>query len=118
VAARDWLVRHFDPTRAAGDYAPDRSLQRDAVYYYQAWSLAHALAEASPESIDTPRGPVRWAEALADALLSRQRPDGSFANPATDLREDDPLLATPMALAALGLLRFHWSGHLRASIPM
>lgn len=118
VAARDWLVRHFDPTRAAGDYAADRGVQRDAVYFYQSWSLAHALAESSPEVIDTPGGPIAWGEALAAALLARQRPDGGFANPATDLREDDPLLATPMALAALGLVRFHWSGRLRASIRM
>jgi hypothetical protein len=118
VAARDWLVRHFDPTRAAGDYAADRGVQRDAVYFYQSWSLAHALAESSPEVIEPPRGRAAWGEALAAALLARQRPDGSFANPATDLREDDPLLATPMALAALGLVRFHWSGRLRASIRM
>lgn len=118
VAAADWLRRHFDPSRAAGDYAPDRALQRDAVYFYQSWSVAHALAESSPAEIDTARGRVRWGEALAPALLARQAADGHFRNPATDLREDDPLLATPLAMAALGLVRFHLSGRLEASIPM
>lgn len=117
-AALRWLHQHFDPSRAAGDYAADRTLQRDAVYYYQTWSLAHALAESSPPAIETARGRVRWAAAMARALLERQRPDGGFRNPATDLREDDPLLATPLAMAALGLVRFHWSGRLQASMPM
>ena len=43
--------------------------------------------------IRTRRGFVRWAEALSRALLERQGADGSWRNDATDLREDDPLLA-------------------------
>jgi hypothetical protein len=81
VAARDWLLRHFDPARAAGDYATDRGVQQDAVYYYQSWSLAHALAESSPESIDTPRGRIAWGEALATTLLARQRPGRQLRQP-------------------------------------
>lgn len=118
AAAAEWLRRHFEPSRAAGDYAPDRSIQRDAVFFYQSWSLAHALLESSPAEIDTGRGRVRWGPALAQALLARQAGDGHFENPATDLREDDPLLATPLAMAALGIVRFHFSGRLSASIPM
>jgi hypothetical protein len=38
---------------------------------------------------------------LAAALLARQRADGSWSNPFTDAKEDDPLVATPMALEAL-----------------
>lgn len=116
--AQAWLHRHFDPERAAGDYAPDRALQRDAVYYYQTWSMAHALMTGSPPELETARGQVNWAEAMAEALLRRQRPDGSFRNPATDLREDDPLLATPLAMAALGIVRFRLSGRLEASMPV
>jgi len=118
TAAVAWLHRHFDPAQAAGDYASDRALQRDAVYFYQAWSLAHALMASSGPVIETPRGPVAWGPALAGALLARQHPDGHFRNPATDLREDDPLLATALAAAALGVLRFHSSGRLSASISM
>ncbi|MCK6573271.1 hypothetical protein L6V77_19500 [Myxococcota bacterium] len=118
AAAVAWLHRHFDPKQAAGDYATDRVLQRDAVYFYQTWSLSHALMASSGPVIETPRGPVAWGPALAGALLARQHPDGHFRNPATDLREDDPLLATAFAVAALGVVRFHSSGRLSASISM
>jgi hypothetical protein len=33
--------------------------------------------------------------------MIRQRPDGSWANRFTDGKEDDPLIATPLALLAL-----------------
>jgi hypothetical protein len=117
VGARRWLHRNFSVTHAAGDYPPDRVAQRDAVYFYAAWSLAHALVRTGGPDLETDRGPVHWPSALADALLDRQRPDGRFENPATDLREDDPLLATPMALAALGLTRLALSGEWRAALP-
>jgi rhamnogalacturonyl hydrolase YesR len=41
------------------------------------------------------------ARELADALIRRQRDDGSWMNRFTDGREDDPLVATPMAADAL-----------------
>jgi squalene-hopene/tetraprenyl-beta-curcumene cyclase len=118
AAAVAWLHRHFDAERAAGDYAPDRELQRDAVYFYQTWTVAHALMASSPPVIGTRTGPIPWGSALTEALLGRQAPDGHFRNPATDLREDDPVLATALATAALGVVRFHSSGRLSASISM
>ena len=48
---------------------------------------------------------VHWANALADALLRRQQPDGSWVNDAEQVREDDPLVATPLAMAALAVCR-------------
>ena len=117
VGARRWLHRHFSATEAPGAYPPDRTAQRDAVYFYAMWSLAHALVRTGGPDLETDRGPVHWPSALADALLDRQREDGRFENPATDLREDDPLLATPMALAALGLARLVLSGEWRAALP-
>jgi hypothetical protein len=41
------------------------------------------------------------AKALAAALIERQKPDGSWINDAVDVREDDPLVATPLAMMAL-----------------
>ncbi len=40
---------------------------------------------------------------LAEELLRRQRPDGSWSNHYTDAMEDDPLIATPFAAAALAI---------------
>jgi hypothetical protein len=54
---------------------------------------------ASPKETLPPR--PRWAEALAEELLVRQRDDGSWANPVDSFREDDPLVATSFAVRAL-----------------
>ena len=48
---------------------------------------------------------VRWADELAAELVGRQRADGSWTNGYTDAREDDPLVATPWAAAALAISR-------------
>ena len=46
---------------------------------------------------------------LAAELVRRQLPDGSWSNTFTDAREDDPLVATPWAAAALAICR-RWVG--------
>ena len=53
---------------------------------------------------------MRWAEALAETLLARQRADGSWSNPASEMREDDPVVATAFATAALGVCRIALTG--------
>lgn len=103
VAARRWIERKFTVAINPGTFAPDREPLRDATYYYYCWSLAHALARLNVRDLDTPRGAVRWAEVLADELLNRQEPDGSWRNRLSDGREDDPLVATPFAAAALAI---------------
>ncbi len=42
---------------------------------------------------------IDWRQELAEALL--QRPDGSWHNDHSFLKEDDPLIATTLAAAAL-----------------
>jgi hypothetical protein len=105
VAARRWLERHFDAAHNPGSFAPDREVLRDATYFYYCWSVAHALMHLRLTELQTARGSVRWAEALADALLSRQNADGSWTNAYTDTKEDDPLVSTPSAVAALVICR-------------
>ena len=55
------------------------------------------------EEIHSKDGTVNWARELAEELLRRQRPDGSWSNHYTDAMEDDPLIATPFAAAALAI---------------
>jgi hypothetical protein len=42
---------------------------------------------------------------LAEELLRRQRPNGTWVNRYTDAKEDDPLVATPWAAAALAIAK-------------
>lgn len=103
-AAVRWLTSNFEADRHPGRFPADREYLRDATYYYYAWSLAHATRLLERDRIVP--GPVlsRWRTALTAALLARQDPDGSWVNRFTDSKEDDPLVATPLAAAALTVL--------------
>jgi hypothetical protein len=80
IAARRWLETHFSSKIHPGHYAREREPQR------------------------------RWAEAFAEQLLKRQRDDGSWVNPVVMVREDDPLVATSLAVRALAICRSHLKG--------
>jgi hypothetical protein len=101
TAARRWLVRNFSASVHPGRFAPGRAAVQAAVYFYYCWALARALGACAVEQLETPSGPVRWAEALTEELSRRQRPDGSWLNDAVEMREDDPIVATALALGAL-----------------
>ncbi len=50
-------------------------------------------------------GPEGWREALTAALAASQKSDGSFQAENPMMREDDPLIATALALQALAPIR-------------
>jgi Prenyltransferase and squalene oxidase repeat len=100
VAARRWLERNFSASIHPGQFAPGRAALQASIYYYYASSLAQALAAADADQM-APGS----SEALAEELLRRQRPDGSWVNDAFEVREDDPLVATPLAIEALAMCR-------------
>lgn len=95
-AAARYLARVFDATKNPGAFPPGDEVRRASSYYYWAWTAAHVARHL---------GKRQWAEEIAEELLKRQRADGSWRNDATEMREDDPLVATSFALAALGLAR-------------
>jgi squalene-hopene/tetraprenyl-beta-curcumene cyclase len=113
VASR-WLAQHFSVEANPGAFPREAELRRASSYYYYVWSAAHALRAMGATEVDTSAGRVHWARALAAALLARQRPDGSWANASMELREDDPLVATPFAMAALGIARMVLTGEYRS----
>jgi squalene-hopene/tetraprenyl-beta-curcumene cyclase len=113
-AAAAWLERHFDPESNPGAFPANAEVRRHSAYYYYTWSAAHALRALGKPTLQTERSPVHWPQALAHALLARQAPDGSFRNAYTELREDDPLVATPFAAAALAVARSVLSGQHRS----
>jgi hypothetical protein len=111
AAAAAWLDANFDAERNPGDFPPVAEVRRASSYYYWTWSAAHALRDLGKVTVS---GRARWAEALAEALLARQRPDGSWSNPATEMREDDPVVATAFATAALGVCRIAITGEYKS----
>lgn len=105
AAARRWLETHFTAESNPGAFPVDRGGLRHATYYYYCWSVSHALARMGRRELPSPSGPVDWAAALTDELIRRQRPDGSWRNDHGDSKEDDPLVATSFAIAALAVCR-------------
>lgn len=67
------------------------------LFYYDAAVLGDVWRQTHDPRLSSQR-----TERLA-ALLAQQRSDGSWVNPHGWMREDDPLISTPLAL--LGLLR-------------
>jgi squalene-hopene/tetraprenyl-beta-curcumene cyclase len=95
VVALAWLRTHFDGAGHVGDYPRERAGDRAALDYYFAWSMAQVLKDM-PQELARP-----WALALMNGLCERQHPDGHWSNPNKAVREDDPLLATALAVATL-----------------
>lgn len=99
VAARLWLVRHLEDGAHPGAYPADRAHLQPSLDFYYAASLSKAFRQL--QTGDARHSNSRWATLVASRLLTLQRHDGSWSNPAVDVREDDPLIATSFALFAL-----------------
>jgi hypothetical protein len=98
--ALNWFHKHLDVNQVPGQYSADREGIRNGVYYYYMAALAQGLTLSgiSPTSKE-------WAARLRTALLQRQRDDGSWKNEVVDQREDDPIVATALAIQALTACR-------------
>jgi squalene-hopene/tetraprenyl-beta-curcumene cyclase len=105
VAARNWLTQNFSAAHNPGAFADDRAVLQDATWYYWTWAASHAFLAVGLQRFPSREGSVTWPEAFAGELLARQRPDGSWVNRYTDAKEDDPLVATAWASAALAIGR-------------
>jgi hypothetical protein len=106
IAAQRWLEVHFDPKKNPGAFPPGQEVRRESAWFYWIWSAAHALLQM---------GSSGWERPLIREVLRRQRPDGAWANGYTEMREDDPLLATSFAMAALSVARYRLTGEWLAS---
>jgi hypothetical protein len=91
-SAAQWLTTHSEVDHNPGQFDPAHEDIRDATYFYYCRGLAWFCVDAQEPAL---------AQRLAAALIGRQRTDGSWSNAFTDAKEDDPLVATPLALAAL-----------------
>ncbi len=93
-AAYDWVRRHWTM-----DENPGVGLQ-GLFYYYHAMSRALRVAQQH-EVVDVEEQPHNWRAELIDALLARQREDGSWRNEADRWLEGEPVMATVYALLSL-----------------
>jgi hypothetical protein len=101
LAAKAWLERNFSAQTNPGVFEPAVASDRDAFRNYWCWTVSHAFRLLGVSTIEQEGEPVAWAALLADDLLGRQQPDGSWKNPYRFMKEDDPLIATTLAVAAL-----------------
>ncbi len=114
VEAADWLERNFDPAQNPGTFADGAEVRRASAYFYWSWTSAHALRAIGRPELVTTRGRVAWAPALAAELLRRQRDDGAWKTDYTEMREDDPVVATSFAMASLLVCRGVITGEYRS----
>lgn len=92
VAAREWLVQRFQVDRVPGFPADRAAFERGLrIYWLCAASRAFDLLDAAPDA----------RAAIRAHIVALQRPDGSVVGASALMKEDDPLVATPLALLAL-----------------
>lgn len=66
------------------------------LQYYAAYSVGCAGAMLPDSAAARP-----WRDQIASLLIEHQRADGSWRNPAGEMRENDPLVATSLAVLSL-----------------
>lgn len=93
-AAYDWIRNHWT-------FKENPGLGQQGLYYY--WlAMSRALRAAQqPIITDAAGNPHDWRRELADAILRRQRTDGSWMNPEDRWLEGEQEMATLYAILAL-----------------
>lgn len=93
-AAKKWLLEHNDVDYPQGVPRDHPEPWGDSVRFYHYSVRAEACRRL--------KLPLAQETSLVTAVLNHQCPDGSFVNSASPLmKEDDPLVATPLAIVAL-----------------
>ena len=97
-----WILGHWEVSGHPGQFPKARWEDRDSLRFYYLWSLAHALSALQRQG-QAPANLKQRGQEIVAYLESIQSPDGSFRNNVGASREDDPIVATAFALAALQL---------------
>ena len=93
-AATAWIAEHYSVTEHPG--------QGNAGLFYYYHTFAKALDATGQDQLTDSDGVKHdWRKELAEELIKRQQPDGSWANENQRFMEGDANLATSFALLAL-----------------
>ena len=93
-AALEWLAKHYSFEENPG--------MGDAGLFYYYHTMAKALDVLGDEVFTDAAGTAHhWRGELAQAVIARQREDGSWVNANARWMENDPNLVTAYALLAL-----------------
>jgi squalene-hopene/tetraprenyl-beta-curcumene cyclase len=93
-AAFDWIRRHFT-------FEENPGLGSQGLYYYF-HAMSRALRVAQQHTITDVDGKQHnWREELIDAVIGRQKEDGSWQNEADRWLEGQPVLATAYCILSL-----------------
>jgi len=93
-AAMDWIRRHWT-------FEENPELGPQGLYYYYQTAAKALSAWGEDTVLDARRRPHDWRTELSEAILRRQRPDGSWLNEADRWYEGYPPVPTSYALIAL-----------------
>jgi hypothetical protein len=99
-AASKWFAAYGNARVCAGFEGTDLEAQgwRDGLNYYYRAAVADAATRVAPQAGKFDQD---WWRDLARATLAGQRTDGAWASETTAMKENDPLISTPLALEAL-----------------
>ena len=93
-AATEWLAKHYSFEENPG------MCQSGLFYFYH--TASKALAVLGDKTFTDADGRKHdWRDELTTAIISRQKEDGSWANPNERWLEGEPVLVTSYALLAL-----------------
>ncbi len=96
-AATAWLTKHTSLDHVPG-FPTDKTeanLPSDAMKFYFYFSIARVVRQLPDTAVS------KQLPQVAEAIIRSQQPTGAWANSSTAMREDDPLIATPLALVTL-----------------
>ncbi len=101
-AAFRWLQAHFSVRENPG-FRPEAPVRfQDGIYFYYLYGMTDALSALGQETLSAPDGrTIHWVIDLALHLQKIQRENGSWINSLNIMAEDDPIVATGLALQSL-----------------
>jgi hypothetical protein len=92
-AAFDWIRRNWT-------FDENPGLGQEGLYYYY-HTMSRAMRAAQQHVVEIEGTMHNWRDELTQAILARQRADGSWQNPADRWMEGEPVIATVFAVLAL-----------------
>jgi hypothetical protein len=110
-AAVGWLTTFFHTSKNPNFPAARRGsnptmLPERGIYFYYLNGMSEALALfGEPLLLKTDGTEIDWAAQIARRLISVQKPDGTWRSESSTMHENDPNLATSLAIMTLARIR-------------